>query len=249
MTTTIQKGKRTSVHLVSKTHGQQRTTLQQNLTITPAFTAETEGEYGTKKPVLSYGEFQDCEVAFEYDAGDNKVIEAMLMDVNPMSEVIAILPDLIQPVQLYANDESYATGKVYQGVLVQQMAVSGFPDAGTLVDKQKYTPTFKASYAQLVKGAGILYSRIVASGFTGYPTSDDITAAGVGPYTATISSAAKSIPKPDGTTKNILLVLLNGEVIEDPAAAGITVSGTTVTFTDALGTGDVLEVFTAYVPA
>lgn len=245
MTTTLQKGKRTDVTVISRTHGGSSFPLQQNMSITPSFTSETEHQYGDTTPVLMYTEYEDAALSFEYDAGDNKSFEAMVMDIDPASTIVVTHPDQYQPVTVLANDRSQKTNKIYQGVLIQQCVIDGYPETGSVKDKKKYTPSFKCANVHHVKGGGIQYLRIVASGSTAFSSTGDYTLPADAPYSFNLANTAVADPS---TTEKVLLALLNGEPV-DPDDYITSITGAAGVLKANLGATDVLEVFTPYVPA
>lgn len=245
MTTTLQKGKRTDVLVISQTHGAKSIPLQQNLSITPSFTAETEMEYGNTKPVLTYTEYEDVAMSFEYDSGDSKQFEAMVMDVDPDSDVVVTHPDLYKSVTVMANDRSQKTNKVYQAVLVQQCSIDGFPESGSVKDKKKYTPSFKCAYVQHIKGGGFQYLRIKADGSTAFSVSTDYTLPAGAPFEFVMPNTPVADP---ATSEKVSLMLLNGEPVDAADYMSGSFSGAVGTLAANLGATDILEVFTPYIP-
>lgn len=240
-TTTVQKGIRTKVNIVSKTHGRKEVPMVQGFSITPNLESESVGEFGSEKPVLSINSFTDADVSFDYLQSDNTIIEAMIMDTDPTQTIQYLDISNARPVQLFLNHINHTTGKIYAGVVVQQAVISGYPFTEGLKENASYSVTFKTAFAHIIQGAAILYTRGVPSGFTGFTTPDDKTFDVSNQIT--LDQPAASFQLAGGTTtKNYVLVLKNGE----PVTTGFTISGSTVTLDAAPAATDVWEFFTVY---
>lgn len=240
---TIQ-GVRTKLVLVSGNHGAIRVPLAQSFNYTPRITERTINEFDNLEAAQVVTSFDGVDVTFDYLDTESKLVDAMFADVDPASAVIVDDPTNYQSVHVFANMKGLETGKIFSSVLAKSCRAKGSPYTEPVKEEARITRDLSGTNVLKIKGAAILYSRILASVSTAYDQAIppncyvDLAFAGTTPFEATL-------PK-TGLLYNgsyALWVLKNGEEV----TTGFTVTATKFTVATAPAATDVWEVFTLYV--
>lgn len=242
-------GTGTKLSLVSQSHGSIRVPLNQNFDYTPRFTAKTIFEFDRTDAALSIATYEGTDVRFEHLDTDSKLVDAAVNDQDPGASIVVDDPSDYREVQIFLNFKNSA-GVIFQSVLAKGVKIKGSATTEPVRDESRITRDGEALNVQRIKGAAIEYSRAVGStpGFAqgAANDSDDITRTdGMSNSTYTLVNAFDALPNGN----DYLLALVNGtdnESLDSPY--GISIMGSTVTITPALGATDIFELFTVYIP-
>jgi hypothetical protein len=240
------KGNRHDVYIISTHHGQKRLPIVQNFNVSDKLTSELISELGTKYPVFVTQTYEGSEVSFDVYDSDLNELYAMLMDMDPSLTAMGVKPEDFYscPFNLYGNQLHEVTGKPIQGTVCQRVLLSDHSSSQDQKGNKKVVFKGTVTRAQYVRGCGIDYTRGVASA-PPFATADDHTFDGSNYIALHYSVAALPEPGIGGTTYNSLLALKNST----PVSSGFTVSGAGVTLGTTAATTDVWEFLTPYIPA
>src|SRR3972149_11919801 len=153
-------GTRTKLELVSKTHGIVRVPLAQAFDYTPRYDERTIFEFDNNEAALVVTSYNGAEVRFDCFDSDSKLVDAMLQDVDPGSAITVNDPSVLTNIHLILNvrDEE---GKVFQSVLGKFVRVRGVSATEPVREESRVTVDGTATNVLRVKGAALLYSRIL----------------------------------------------------------------------------------------
>jgi len=241
----IQLGKQSRMDIVSYSHGRLRIPIQQTLTITPKMSAGMVEEFDNDNPILTYRQYEGCDLAFEVLETDLPDLKAVLMDVDPAGTVIGYDESQLKRVNAFINYTGKNSTIVYMGDYIENLNLSASPVTGTLKDPMKVTRTFMGTRRVNVEAkqggkCQIFYDRFY-SGSAVFSTPDDVAfSSQVGTFRKTAATYVDST----GTTVPVLAVFKNGLKL-DPTDDEYTIGGggTTITMEETLATHDIVEVF------
>lgn len=241
----IQVGQDTRIDICSYSHGRKRVPMAQSLSFTPNKTVGVVGEFDNRSPVLVYETYEGVDVAFETNLADQVDTDAMIMDVDPNTPVIQMDHAQTKQVRVFCNYTGRNTGYIYAAEYAENLRVSSNPSTSTLKDPTKVPYTFKGSRHVKVEGktgqkCSIQYNRFYKTTAT-FVTADDIAFAG---QVGTFPKKPVTLPNAGGaTTVDNLAVVKNGTKLASTAFTIDTVAGT-ITMTDTLNSGDIVETWT-----
>jgi len=241
---TIQ-GVRTKLVLVSGTHGAIRIPLAQSFNYTPRITERTINEFDNLEAAQVVTTFDGVDVTFDYLDTDSKLVDACFADADPTSDIIVDDPTNYQQVNLFANMKSLTTGKIFASVLAKSCRAKGSPYTEPVKEEARVTRDLSGTNVLKIKGAAILYTRILAAtpAVTVYDQAippnayTDLNFAGTTPFEATLAKTALSY-----NGSYALWVLKNGVEV----TTGFTATATKFEVAAEPATTDVWEVFTLY---
>lgn len=240
-------GTRTKLELISVTHGSIRVPLAQSFDYTPNFTERTIFEFDNDEAALVVTSFDGVDIRYDYLDSDSKLVDAALNDLDPGATVTVHDPSVLTETNVIVNvrDES---GLIFQSVIAKGVRVTGVSSTEPVREESTITVDGAATNVLRLKGAALLYSRILASvpDASVYDqvippnSSTDQNFAGSTPFKITLDKTAQAI---DDAGTLAVLVLKNGEVV----TTGFTLTTTEFTVADpGPATTDVWEVVTAY---
>ncbi len=240
-------GTRTKLELISQTHGSIRVPLNQNFSYTPTFTERTIFEFDNPEAALVVTSFDGADIQFDYLDSDSKLVDAALNDLDPGAAVTVHDPSVLKEVNIVVNVRG-EDGLIFQSVLAKGVRISGITSAEPVREESSITVDGAATNVLRLKGAALLYSRVLANtpDASVYDqiippnSSTDQNFAVSTPFKITLDKTAVAI---DEAGTLAVLVLKNGE----PVTTGFTVTSTEFTVDDPgpLDT-DVWELITAY---
>lgn len=245
-------GTRTLLELVSASHGAIRVPLAQSFDYTPRFTERTIFEFDRSEAVLVVTTFDGVDIRFDYFDTDSKLVDSVLNDLDPGSDITLHDPSTLREFQVVLNMRSETTGLIFQSVLAHGCRVRGVSSAEPVREEARITIDAAAENVRRLKGAAILYTRVL----------DDMAAMSVYdqviPPNSRLDSTWVAVQddvdlaheaqpiNEDGDL--VLLALKNGE---DSTGVGYTIATmmgtTTITLDLSPATTDVWEFYTAYI--
>jgi len=242
-------GTRTKLELVSKSHGIVRVPLAQSFDYTPRYDERTIFEFDNSEAALVVTSYNGAEVRFDYFDSDSKLVDAMLQDIDPGSTITVHDPSVLKGIHTILNVRN-ESGKIFQSILAKAIRIRGVAATEPVREESRITVDGTATNVLRVKGAGLLYSRILADSPAGsvylqaVPPNSDTDQnfpASPGPYVITFNKNAELV-EIQGVSKRDIMVLKNGVEV----TTGYTISATQFTVSTTPAATDVWEVFTAY---
>jgi hypothetical protein len=241
-------GTRTKLELVSKSHGIVRVPLAQSFDYTPRYDERTIFEFDNNEAALVVTSYNGAEVRFDYFDSDSKLVDAMLNDVDPGSAITVHDPSILKGIHCILNVRN-EDGKIFQSIIAKSVRVRGVAAVEPVREESRITVDGTATNVLRLKGAGLLYSRILASVPAGSvylqavpPNSDtDQNFPLLTPWEVTLDEPSEEV-EIDNVMRRDIMVLKNGVQTD----TGWTLTATKFTLTSAPATTDVWEVVTAY---
>lgn len=240
-------GTRTKLELISETHGSIRVPLAQSFDYTPNFTERTIFEFDNDEAALVVTSFDGVDIRFDYLDSDSKLVDAALNDLDPGSTVTVHDPSVLKESNIILNVRG-EDGLIFQSVIAKGVRISGISSTEPVREESTITIDGAATNVLRLKGAALLYSRILANtpDASVYDqvvppnSSTDQNFAVSTPFKITLDKTAQAI---DDAGTLAVLVLKNSEVV----TTGFTITTTEFTVDDPgpLAT-DIWEVVTAY---
>lgn len=247
----VQVGQDTRINIGSASHGRYRVPLASTLAFTPAKNVGLVQEFDDRYPILAYETYDGIDVAFDAVLADNTVIDGAVMDVDSNSAAMVVndpAQNQLIPA-IWCNYQGRNLGYQYAAEYAEGLRVSSEPSTSSIKDPTKRNYGFKGTRyfrftAQKGQKCSIQYNRFVNSPVFHSP--DDIASSG---STCTFPTAPFAYSLAGQlTTRNYINVRKNGVNLNGDATLGpvdFTISGTTLTLTVALVSGDVVEAWTA----
>jgi len=243
----IVQGTKTTLELVSASHGIVRIPLAQSFDYTPQYSERKINELGRTEAVLTISTFNGADIRFDILDSDSKVADATFQDVDPASDIVVHDPSNLHEFHAVLNIKN-EDGVIFEAILAHGARVKGIASAEPVAEEARITIDGSCQNVRRVKGGAIMYARFVNDATTAYEqdnavnSGEDIeltTTNTVGTFAVTLEVDADSNPI-------VLLVLKNGEEA-DPDT--YTITTTTITLDTAAGNDDVWEVFAVYIPS
>jgi hypothetical protein len=243
----IVQGTKTTLELISNSHGIVRIPLAQSFDYTPQYAERKINELGRTEAVLTISTFNGADIRFDILDSDSKLLDSTIQDVDPASTIVVHDPSNLKKFHAMLNITNEA-GVIFEGILAHGVRVKGMASAEPVAEEARITVDGSGQNVRRVKGGAILYNRFVTAATTAYeqanpPNSqEDIELTmtdTVGTFSIALAVDAESNPI-------TLLVLIDGEEA-DPDS--VTITSTTITLDTALDDASVLEVFGVYIPS
>ena len=239
-------GTRTKLELVSGSHGIIRVPLAQSFDYTPRYDERTLFEFDRAEAALVVTTFSGVDIRFDYFDSDSKLVDAVLNDNDPGAAITVHDPSVLRKIHAVLNVRG-ENGKVFQGVLAKNIRVRGDAATEPVREESRVTIDGAATNVLRLKGAALLYTRILAStpDASVYQqvippnSATDKNFPAVGPYEVTLDKTTEIIGP---NSQRDVLVLKNGEEV----STGWTLTATKFTVDTAPAATDVWEVVTAY---
>lgn len=239
-------GTRTKLLLVSKTHGIIRVPLAQSFDYTPRFTERTLFEFDNAEAALVVSSFDGVDIRFDYFDSDSKLVDASINDLDPGASVTVHDPSVMKKLNVILNVKG-EDGLIFQSIIAKEVRVKGITATEPVREESRVTVDGAAINVLRIKGAAMLYSRILAFAPDASvydqvvpPNADTDQNFPVStPFEITLDKASVVI---DGGTKRDVIVLKNGEI----ETTGWTLTSTKFTLDDEPLDTDIWEVVTAY---
>ena len=240
-------GTRTKLELISETHGAIRVPLAQSFDYTPGFTERKIFEFDNDEAALVVTQFDGVDIRFDYLDTDSKLVDASLNDLDPGATVTEHDPSVLREINIILNVRG-EDGLIFQSVLAKAVRIKGVTATEPVREEGVITVDGGSTNVLRYKGAGLLYTRILASvpDASVYTQSippnsaTDKNFPGSGPFDVTLDETAVAINEAGDLA---VLVLKNGEEID----TGFTLTSTTFTLSTTPVTTDVYEVITAFI--
>ena len=240
-------GTRTKLELVSETHGSVRVPLNQNFDYTPRFTERVIFEFDNDEAALIVSSFDGVDIRFDYLDSDSKLVDAALNDLDPGASVTVMDHSTLKSLNIFLNVKG-EDGVIFQSILAKGVRVKGAATTEPVREESSVTIDGTATNVLRVKGAAILYTRIlhdtpdVSVFLQGSLNSsvDKNFPANPGPYTVAFDETAVNL----GGGEYALLVLKNDEIAD---TADYTLTAADITLTAEPADTDVWEVYTTYI--
>ena len=259
------QGVRTKVVLTSLTKGAVRVPLAQSFNYTPKITQRDINEFDNLEVAQIITSFDGVDISFDYLDSNSKLVDAMFADVDPASAVVLDDPSNYKMVNVFANMKGIDTGLIVSSVLAKACRAKGSPYTEPVKEEAKVTRDLAGTNVIKVKGAAILYTRILASvpdadvyeqsippnayldkklaGYSGWSGYSGFS--GSSGYSGAKVSFDKTLVPYNGASGYDFWVLKNGEEV----TLGYTMTSTAFEVTDEPLDTDVWEVFGLYVDA
>ena len=242
-------GTRTKLELVSKSHGIIRVPLAQSFDYTPRYDERTLFEFDNNEAALVVTSYNGAEVRFDYFDSDSKLVDAMLNDVDPGSTITVHDPSILKGIHCILNVKN-EDGKIFQSIIGKFIRVRGVSATEPVREESRITVDGTATNVLRLKGAGLLYSRILANAPAvsvydqAVPPNSDTDQnfpANPGPYEITLDEPSEEV-EINNVLRRDIMVLKNGVATD----TGWTLTATKFTVSAEPATTDVWEVVTAY---
>lgn len=241
-------GTRTKLELISESHGSIRVPLAQNFDYTPNFEERKIFEFDNDEAALVVTSFDGVDVRWDYFDSDSKLVDAALNDLDPGATVTVHDPSVLKELNIILNVRN-TDGVIFQSVLAKGVRISGVSSTEPVREESTVTVDGGATNVLRLKGAAILYTRILADtpdasvyeqSIPPNSSTDKNFPASPGPYTVTLDETPVAFNE-DGD--KLLLVLKNGEEVD----TGFSLVGSDFTVSAEPAATDVWEVIVAYI--
>ena len=109
----LQTGKKTKPWIVSQSYGRYREPLVQSVSITREMTVDVLPEFDNVNMAASVRTYNGSKASFEYAASQNTNIESMVMNTNPLSNIVMFDPAQTAAIDLVFVDKGINSGTSY----------------------------------------------------------------------------------------------------------------------------------------
>ena len=246
-------GTRTKLELISASHGAVRVPLAQTFNYTPSFAERRIFEFDNDETVAVVTNFNGVEISFDHFDSDNKLVDAMVNDLDPAATAIADDPSNYRDIYMLVNVKKQSNNKIFQSVLVKGARLTGAAASEPVREEATLARSGVALNALRLKGAALEYNRALRSGSSAFAqgsanSQTDVEATlNVDKYEFDVTNTPQVVSAADADLdgKALILVLKNGEEY-----TGATLVGSTISIPDTdFGANDVFETFTTYLDA
>jgi hypothetical protein len=245
------RGKETKIELVSLTHGAVEIPLAQNFDYSPGFDERRIYEFDNDEIAAVVTNFNGSEVRFDHFDSDNKLVDAMINDVDPASTAILDDPAHYKVVTIFLNIRKLSNNKIFQSVLCKVVTLTGAATAEPVREEATMSRSGISINTYRIKGCALEYTRALRVGSSAFAQGsknsevDKVAELYLNNYIVNLSHTPQTINSgdPDLNGKALILVLKNGDVYTKA-----TLSDTTIYIPSSdFSTNDVFEIFTTYV--
>jgi hypothetical protein len=247
-------GQRIKLEMVSFSHGAVRVPLAQSFDYNPQYTERKLFEFDNPATAAIIDVFDGVTVRFSYFDSDSNLVDAMLNDRDPTDTVVLYDPSTLLATNLFLNIKRETTGKIFQSVLINGFKASGVSTTEPVREESQVTVDGSCLNAYRLKGAAILYTRVLAaspdSGVYAQgipPNSWEDSAWDSGDDDVDLAKDAVAITgNPYGDSALVLLAVKNGVAVTTGFTAVSSMDTTTITLDESPAATDIWEFYSAY---
>lgn len=251
----VAKGINNLVYIVGRSRGTKYNTansqyvpapIVQNLTITPKYSVQAVGEFGTPNDVLTFQDYSNVDVSFDIYETDLTYLYNCLMDIDPATASMMLLPELLYKCSftIFGNQTNMSTGNIMQGFVVTQVLLSDSSQTQDLKNSTKVTFKGTGTLFRKIMNGAIDYIRGNASSVA-FPTAYGKTFSGSNVVTTNYTPISVPLPGNNSSTStvNYAAVLQNGVVMPPNGNSPWSITGTSFILTNAPASTDYWDVF------